>query len=98
MPPAVNRAAVSTTAPKYGRAFDAIFSIRGVALGVRVCSRRPKQGVWNSQTTVPDPFFRPSGTDRTKVSGTLKPQFQTPFFGLLEQTLTSLPCALLSGS
>src|SRR5436190_20574174 len=26
---------------------------------------------------------------RTKVSGTLKPQFQTPFFGLLEQTLSA---------
>src|SRR5439155_25115717 len=25
--------------------------------------RRPNKGVWNSQTTVPDTFVRPSGTD-----------------------------------
>ena len=30
---------------------------------MRVCSRRPNKGVWNSQTTVPDTFLRPSGTD-----------------------------------
>src|SRR5207249_8009934 len=35
----------------------------GQRVNARVCSRRPNKGVWNSQTTVPDTFVRPSGTD-----------------------------------
>src|SRR5205823_11300675 len=60
--------------------------------GLRVCSRRPKQGVWNCGLRVPDTFF-PEG--QNKGSGTVVVEFQTPCFGLLEQTLTFPRCPWL---
>ena len=38
---------------------------------LRVCSRRPGKGVWNSTSTVPDTFFRPPGSDSYRLENCL---------------------------